>query len=114
MSRLNLLVLAVVIACALSVVNSTYQQRRLFIEYGRAQAQEHELQQAWAQLQYQQGALSKTTRIENVATTQLHMQAVTPGRTQYLTVDPATTAVVPAHTVPASTPVQASAAGGRQ
>lgn len=104
MSRFNALLLFLVIACALSVVRSTYQQRRLFIDLGRSQADERELQQDWAQLQYQQSALSKTSRIETVAA-EHRMQPVLSGRTQYLVMDDAAshaTAVFPAVSAPAS------------
>jgi len=84
MSRLNTLLLLVLIACALSTVAATNRQRELFIQLGRLQSDAHQMAQARAELQYQQGALSKTTLIEHVATDQLKMQPVTPGRTQYL------------------------------
>ncbi|MEJ2769579.1 cell division protein FtsL [Mycetohabitans sp. B46] len=99
MSRLNIFLLIVVLGCALSVVNATNRQREVFIDLQRAQSQEHQLQLDYAQLQYQQGALSKTSRIERIATADLKMQPVVPGRTQYLSVDPAS---VPADTPPAS------------
>jgi cell division protein FtsL len=85
MSRLNILLLFVVMACALSVVNSTNQQRETFIALQRAQAEEYQLQQDYAQLQYQQSALSKTSRIEQIATSSLKMIPISTGRTQYLT-----------------------------
>ena len=115
MSRLNIFLLIVVLGCALSVVNATNKQREVFIELQRAQSQERQLQQDYAQLQYQQSALSKTSRIESIATADLKMQPVSPGRTQYLTVDPASVpADVPAHGDAASdVPHAASAGGGR-
>jgi cell division protein FtsL len=85
MSRLNIFLLIVVMGCALSVVNATNQQRQIFIQLQRAQSQERQLQQDYAQLQYQQSALSKTSRIEQLATDSLKMQSVSTGRTQYLT-----------------------------
>jgi cell division protein FtsL len=103
MSRLNLLLLMVVIGCALSVVNSTNRQRQVFIDLERLQGQTRQLQQDYAQLQYQQSALSKTSRIESVATQQLKMQAVDAGHTQYLTIDPTTVSM-------ADAPVAASGA----
>ena len=54
----------------------------------RAQSEERQLQQDYSQLQYQQSALSKTSRIEQFATDSLKMQPVTTGRTQYLTLAP--------------------------
>ena len=86
MSRLNVLLLLVVVICALSVVNATNRQRELFISLGRAQMQERALQQDLAQLQYEQSSLSKTSRVEDTATSELKMETVTAGRTQYLTV----------------------------
>jgi 16S rRNA (cytosine1402-N4)-methyltransferase len=61
MSRFNIFLLIIVMGCALSVVNSTNQQRQIFIQLQRAQSQERQLQQDYAQLQYQQSALSKTS-----------------------------------------------------
>ncbi|WJF90650.1 cell division protein FtsL [Paraburkholderia bonniea] len=88
MNRLNVFLLIVLMGCALSVVNGTNQQRQIFIQLQRAQSQERQLQQDYSQLQYQQSALSKTSRIEQLATTSLKMQPVTTGRTQYLTLEP--------------------------
>ncbi|CAG4885521.1 cell division protein FtsL [Paraburkholderia saeva] len=85
MNRLNIFLLIVVMGCALSVVNATNQQRQIFIQLQRAQSQERQLQQDYSQLQYQQSAMSKTSRIEQIATTALKMQSATTGRTQYLT-----------------------------
>ncbi|TKC90909.1 cell division protein FtsL [Trinickia terrae] len=112
MSRLNIFLLIVALGCALSVVNATNQQRRIFIELQRAQAQERQLQQDYAQLQYQQSALSKTSRIEQVATDSLKMQTVTTGRTQYLTLARGE-AVAEDAPVPTSAPASAPGASRR-
>ncbi|KAF1056384.1 MAG: Cell division protein FtsL [Burkholderia gladioli] len=85
---LNIFLLIVVMGCALSVVNSTNQQRQIFFQLQRAQSQEHQLQQDYAQLQYQQSALSKTSRIEQLANDSLKMQPIVTDRTQYLTLPP--------------------------
>jgi cell division protein FtsL len=104
MNRLNIFLLIVVMGCALSVVNATNQQRQIFIQLQRAQSQERQLQQDYSQLQYQQSALSKTSRIEQLATDSLKMEGVTTGRTQYLTLAPgaATAEDAPVPTAPAS------------
>ncbi len=88
MSRLNIFLLIVVLGCALSVVNATNQQRQLFVQLERAQSEERQLQQDYAQLQYQQSALSKTSRIEQLATATLKMQPASTGDTQFLTLAP--------------------------
>ncbi|SDV49597.1 cell division protein FtsL [Chitinasiproducens palmae] len=105
MSRLDMLLLLAVIGCALSVVNSTYKQRHIFVELERSVAQQRRLAQDWSRLQYEQSALSKTSRIEQVAHSQLGMDAVSPARTQYLDRD--TFAPVQIAPLPASAPTGA-------
>ena len=78
----------------------------------RAQSQERQLQQDYSQLQYQQSALSKTSRIEQIATDSLKMQGATTGRTQYLTLD-AGSAKAEDAPIPVSAPTPASVAKAR-
>lgn len=111
MSRLNILLLMILLACALSVVNATNQQRQIFIALQRAQAEEYQLQQDYAQLKYQQSALSKTSRIEQLATSSLKMMPVTTGRTQYLTLPPGAALAVDAP-LPVSAPAAAAPRAG--
>lgn len=83
--RINVVLTAVLVLCALSLVNAQYQSRRLFIELERAQASARQLDIEWAQLQLDQSTLGKHGRIEAVARNDLGMVALTPARTQYLT-----------------------------
>lgn len=83
--RVNLILMALLVASALSLVTSQYQSRRLFIELERAQAQARQLEIEWAQLQLDQSSLGAHARIESHASNTLSMVAVTPARTQYLT-----------------------------
>lgn len=106
MSRLDSLLLLVVICCALSVVNSTYQQRRIFVQLERAQSQQHSLEQDWTRLQYEQSALSKTSRVEDMSSNQMGMTAVEAGRTEYLNADGSAAQI-------AAAPAPSSAAGGK-
>ena len=82
--HMNLILIALLVASALSLVNSQYQSRRLFIELERAQAQARQLEIEWAQLQLDQSSLGTHARIEANASRSLNMIAVTPTRTQYL------------------------------
>jgi cell division protein FtsL len=109
-SRLDSLLLLIVMACALSVVNSTYQQRRIFVQLERAQAQQSALAQDWTRLQYEQSAMSKTSRIEDTAHNDLGMDAVAAGRTQYLNLDGSATQIAPAP-VPAPGPAAKAVPG---
>lgn len=83
--RLNLVLAAALVACALLLVNAQYQARRLFIELERAQAMARQLDIEWSQLQLDQSTLGKHARIEDNARRNLSMVPVTPPRTQYLT-----------------------------
>jgi cell division protein FtsL len=83
--RLNVILTAALVLCALSLVNAQYQARRLFIELERAQAAARQLEIDWAQLQLDQSTLAKHARIEANARRDLNMMTVTPARTQYLT-----------------------------
>ncbi len=82
--RLISLVLLLLVMSSLSLINSQYQARRLFIELERAQAAAKQLEIEWAQLQLDQSSLAKHARIEANARRDLNMVAVSPERTQYL------------------------------
>lgn len=83
--KLNLVLTAVLVASALSLVNARYQARHLFIDLERSQQQARQLDIDWAQLQLDQSTLGKNERIEQIATKELNMTPLTPARTQYLT-----------------------------
>ena len=83
--KLNLLLAALLVGCALSVVNAQYRARNLFIALGKLENQAHQLDIDWAQLQLDQSTLGKNARIEQIARTELNMAPLTPARTQYLT-----------------------------
>lgn len=82
--RLNVVVTALLMACALSLVNAQYHARSLFIELERAQGIARQLDIEWAQLQLDQSTLGKNARIEAAARRDLNMMAVTAARTQYM------------------------------
>lgn len=83
--RLNFFLAVALIACALSLINSQYQARRLFIELERAQSLSKQYELQWTQLKLDQSTFGKHSRIEATASTELNMVPVTPERTQYLT-----------------------------
>jgi cell division protein FtsL len=83
--KLNILLTAAVVGCALSVVNARYQSRHLLIELERLNQHARQLEIDWAQLQLDQSTLGKNERIEHIARTSLNMSPLTPARTQYLT-----------------------------
>jgi cell division protein FtsL len=83
--KVNLLLAALLVGCALSLVNAQYQARHLFIELERLQQQARQLDIDWAQLQLDQSTLGKNARIEQIARKDLNMTPLTTARTQYLT-----------------------------
>ena len=83
--KINLVLTALLVMCALSVVKAQYQARNLFIEVEKLQQQARQLDIDWAQLQLDQSTLGKHARIEEIARTELKMAPLSPARTQYLT-----------------------------
>jgi cell division protein FtsL len=84
MVRLNLLLLAVLVACAVSLVTSRHQARKVFVELEREQAQSRAYDVEYGQLQLEQSTWATPGRVENVAREQLRMQAPGPGRIQVI------------------------------
>jgi cell division protein FtsL len=82
MVRVNLLLLAVLVACALSLVTSRHQARKLFVELEREQAQAHGYETEFGQLQLEQSTWSMPVRVEKIAREQLKMQIPGPGRVE--------------------------------
>ena len=74
MVRVNLLLLAVLLACALSLVTSRHQARKLFVELEREQAKAHGYETEFGQLQLEQSTWSMPARVEKIAREQLKMQ----------------------------------------
>ncbi len=82
MIRVNILLILILIACALSVVTSQHKARKLFVELEKEQELARQLAVEWGQLQLEQSTWAMHTRIEKIATGQLHMQVPEPSRVQ--------------------------------
>jgi cell division protein FtsL len=83
--KLNVLLTALLVGCALSVVNARYQRNHLVNDLEKLASQQRQLDIDWAQLQLDQSTLGKNERIEQIARTDLNMAPLSPARTQYLT-----------------------------
>ena len=88
MVRLNLLLLATLVACALSLVTSRHQARQLFVELEREQASARSYEIEYGQLQLEQSTWAMPGRIEKVAREHLKMQLPAPARVQVLGAGP--------------------------
>ena len=75
MARLNLLLLAVLMACALGLVTSQHLSRRLFGELEQEQERSRQLGVEYGQLQLEASTWAVHARVERIAARQLHMRA---------------------------------------
>ena len=80
MTRLNVTLLVLLMVCALSLVTSRHQSRRLFVALGDEQATGHKLETEYGQLQLEQSTWGMPARVEKIARDQLRMQLPGPGR----------------------------------
>ena len=82
MVRVNLLLLAVLIACALALVTSQHKARRLFVELQQEQERAKQLEIEWGQLQLEQRTWAMHGRVEKIAGAQLQMRVAPASRIQ--------------------------------
>lgn len=75
MARLNLLLLALLTACALSLVTSQHKARKLFVDLEREQSRTKALDVEWGQLQLETRTWALSSRIDKLARERLEMRA---------------------------------------
>jgi cell division protein FtsL len=81
-ARLNLILLAVLVACALSVVTSQHKARKLYVELQKEQELAQQLTVEWGQLQLEQSTWAMHARVEKIASGQLKMRMPPASRVQ--------------------------------
>jgi cell division protein FtsL len=82
--RLNLVLLAAVIASAMYLVQMQYQSRRLFVEVEKAQSLSRKLETERERLEVDKRSQATPLRVEKLAKEQLQMRTATPAVTQYV------------------------------
>ena len=82
MLRLNLLLLAVLTACALALVTSQHQARKLYVELQKEQELAKQLDVEWGQLQLEASTWATHARVEKLATRALGMRVPPASRVQ--------------------------------
>ena len=100
MSKLNFLLLALLLVSALATVASTHRSRKLFIALENGQAEQKRIEVEWGQLQLEQSTWAKHALVESIASKQLGMRTPDAARTQF--VNPQTNAVPAASPPPAA------------
>jgi len=84
MTRLNLVLLAAVIASALYLVRVQYESRRLYTEIEKASNELRKLEVEHERLQVEKRAQATPLRVEKLAKEQLQMRGASPAITQYV------------------------------
>ena len=74
MVRVNLLLLALLIACGVSLVTSRHQARKLFVDLERTRADARNFEIEYGQLQLEQSTWAMPARVEKIARTSLGME----------------------------------------
>lgn len=82
MTRVNLVLLAVLVACALSLVTSRHQGRKLTSEFTREQARARAYETEYGQLSLEQSTWAMPARVEKIARDTLRLQHAGPGRVE--------------------------------
>ena len=85
MAKLNLLLLAVLVACALGLVTSQHRTRKLFSDLEREQARARELDVVHGQLQLEASTWGLHRRVEKIAVSVLGMRTPDPRRVRMVT-----------------------------
>lgn len=80
MARLNLILLALAVALALSAVSANHQARKLFAGLEREQSRMRDLEVEWGQLQLEQSTWAAHARVEKIARDKLGMRPPAPGQ----------------------------------
>ena len=82
MLRLNFLLLAALTACALALVTSQHQARKLYVELQKEQDLARQLEVEWGQLQLEQSTWATHARVEKLAVQALGMRVPPSSRVQ--------------------------------
>lgn len=82
MTKLNLVLVLILVACALGIVTAQHKARKIFIDLQREQEQAQKMEVEWGQLQLEQSTWAMHARIEKIATAHLQMQVPDTSRIQ--------------------------------
>ena len=75
MTRLDLLLAFILVACALAVVQAQHRARTYFVEFEQLKKEARVLDEQWGQLQLEQSTWANPARIDSVARSRLGLVA---------------------------------------
>jgi cell division protein FtsL len=84
MNRSVVILILALMASSLMLVYSQQRSRMLYAEKNRLEIKQGRLNQEWSRLEYEQRELSKSSRIVDIATKQLHMKDPKQDKTIYV------------------------------
>ncbi|MBS0311123.1 MAG: cell division protein FtsL, partial [Proteobacteria bacterium] len=67
MSRLNVVLALVLVACALAVIQAQHRARTYFVELEHLKKEARVLDEQWGQLQLEQGTWANPARVDTLA-----------------------------------------------
>lgn len=82
MTKLNLILFAVLLACALGMVTAQHKARKQYIELQQQQELAKQYDIEWGQLQLEQSTWAMHSRIEQIAVSKLQMRVPEPAQIQ--------------------------------
>ena len=88
MTRLNLLLVGILVVCALGVVTSQHHARKVYAELQHAQEAAKQMNIEYSQLQLEQSTWAMHARIEKIAIERLHMRVPDPSKIQMAPIQP--------------------------
>jgi len=92
-TRLNIVLLVLLLGSALLLVRTAYESRRVYTELDRARQERAQLESEFKRLDVERQAQATHFRVEKVAREKLRMRTATPAVTAYV-IDPAASGVV--------------------
>lgn len=84
MARLNFILLAALTVCALALVTSQHQARKLYVELQKEQELAKQFDVEWGQLQLEQSTWATHARVEKLAVQALGMRVPAASRIQVI------------------------------
>ena len=100
MTRLNVVLLLVLIASSLYLVRVSYESRRLFAALDKAQSEERTLDNDSERLKTELRSQATPLRVERTARERLGMRPASPAVTQYVELPAAAASAAPAGSTP--------------
>ena len=85
MTRVNVVLLIMLLVSSIYLVRVSYDARRLFTEVDRAQSEERQLQTEFERLKTEKQSQATPLRVEKTAREKLAMRTASPAITQYVT-----------------------------